>query len=98
MVSLKWIEYEIDKAMQDGNNARNIHDLSALLNVRDHLRAAESPAPDTGYSLAAAPQDAPALSTIDEIEAALKACIAHTPDEARRMRDAQTMINIIKGD
>lgn len=97
MLSLKWVEYEIDKAVREGDNPQNVRDLAALLIVRDFL-AAESPAPDTGYSLAAAPKDTSTLSTIDEIEAALKACIAHTPDEARRMRDAQTMINIIKGE
>ena len=39
MVTLAWIENEIEKSLQEGNTPQNIYDLSALITVRGYLRA-----------------------------------------------------------
>ena len=103
MLSLKWVEYEIDKAVREGDNPQNVRDLAALLIVRDFLAASDSiPAPSSPQPVAAQTMPAPpienlSLSSIDDIEAALKKCMARSPEEAQRLRDTQTMIDIMKG-
>lgn len=101
MLSLKWVEYEIDKAVREGDNPQNVRDLAALLIVRDFLAASDS-APSSPQSVAAQampaqPAENSSLSSIDDIEAALKKCMARSPEEAQRLRDTQTMIDIMKG-
>lgn len=103
MLSLKWVEYEIDKAVREGDNPQNVRDLAALLIVRDFLAASDSssapssPQPVAVQSMPAQPAENFSLSTIDDIENALKKCMARTPEEAQRLRDTQTMIDIMKG-
>lgn len=101
MLSLKWVEYEIDKAVRDGDNPQNVRDLAALLIVRDFLAASDSapssPQPVAAQAMPAKPVENSSLSSIDDIEAALKKCMARSPEEAQRLRDTQTMIDIMKG-
>ena len=103
MLSLKWVEYEIDKAVREGDNPQNVRDLAALLIVRDFLAASDStPAqssqqPVAAQAMPAQPGENSSLSTIDDIESALKKCMARTPEESQRLRDTQTMIDIMKG-
>ena len=53
MLSLKWVEYEIDKAVREGDNPQNVRDLAALLIVRDFLAASDStPAPSSPQPVA----------------------------------------------
>ena len=103
MLSLKWVEYEIDKAVREGDNPQNVRDLAALLIVRDFLAASDSapaqssPQPVAVQAMPAQPGENSSLSTIDDIEAALKKCMARCPEEAQRLRDTKTMIDIMKG-
>lgn len=103
MISLKWVEYEIDKAVREGDNPQNVRDLAALLIVRDFLAASDSssasssPQPVAAQAMPAHPGKNSSLSSIDDIEAALKKCMARSPEEAQRLRDTQTMIDIMKG-
>lgn len=101
MLSLKWVEYEIDKAVREGDNPQNVRDLAALLIVRDFLAASDSaqssPQIVAAQAMPAHPAENSSLSTIDDIEAALKKCMARTPEEAQRLRDTQTMIDIMRG-
>lgn len=103
MLSLKWVEYEIDKAVREGDNPQNVRDLAALLIVRDFLAASDSipaqssPQPVSAQAMPAQQVENSSLSSIDDIEAALKKCMARSPEEAQRLRDTQTMIDIMKG-
>lgn len=101
MLSLKWVEYEIDKAVREGDNPQNVRDLAALLIVRDFLAASDSaqssPQPVSAQAMPAQPVENTPLSSIDDIEAALKKCMARSPEEAQRLRDTQTMIDIMRG-
>lgn len=101
MLSLKWVEYEIDKAVREGDNPQNVRDLAALLIVRDFLAASDSASssmqPVAAQAMPAQPVENSSLSSIDDIEAALKKCMARSPEEAQRLRDTQTMIDIMKG-
>ena len=101
MLSLKWVEYEIDKAVREGDNPQNVRDLAALLIVRDFLAASDSapffPQPVAAQAMPAHPVENSSLSSIDEIEDALKKCMARSPEEAQRLRDTKTMIDIMRG-
>ena len=101
MLSLKWVEYEIDKAVREGDNPQNVRDLAALLIVRDFLAASDSAQSSTqivaAQGMPAQPVENSSLSTIDDIESALKKCMARSPEEAQRLRDTKTMIDIMKG-
>ena len=39
MVTLTWIDGQIEKAIEEGNNPQNIRDLAALITVREYLAA-----------------------------------------------------------
>lgn len=101
MLSLKWVEYEIDKAVRDGDKPQNVRDLAALLIVRDFLAASDSatssPQPVAAQAMTDQPVENSSLSSIDDIESALKKCMARSPEEAQRLRDTQTMIDIMRG-
>ena len=95
MITLTWVDSEIEKAMGEGATARNIHDLAALLIVRNYLqeRAAPEAAEPAAFS-----DTLDSVPTIDQIEAAIGAISANTPEERQRIRDAHTWSKIIRGD
>lgn len=102
-MTLAWIEAEIEKAEQGGNNAKNVYDLAALLIVRDHLRVAALPknAPDDkgrreAIILTSHSADLDMVPTIAQVENALDAVIVSTPEERQRVMDAKTWAQIIR--
>lgn len=46
MVTLTWIDGQIEKAIEEGNNPQNIRDLAALITVREYLAARSAPKAD----------------------------------------------------
>lgn len=46
MVTLTWIDGQIEKAIEEGNNPQNIRDLAALITVKDFLTARSAPKDD----------------------------------------------------
>ena len=102
-MTLAWIEAEIEKAEQGGNNAKNVYDLAALLIVRDHLRVAALPQniPDDkgrreAIILTSHSADLDMVPTIAQVEDALDAVIVSTPEERQRVMDAKTWAQIIR--
>lgn len=104
-MTLAWVEAEIEKAEQGGNNAKNVYDLAALLIVRDHLRAATSPkavpvqedrAKRDAIVLTSHSADLDVVPTIAQVEEALGAVIVSTPEERQRVQDAKTWAQIIR--
>lgn len=94
MITLTWVDSEIEKAMSEGATARNIHDLAALLIVRNYLQ--ERAAPETVEPVAIS-DTLDSVPTIDQIEAAIGTLSANTPEEQQRLRDAHTWAKIIRG-
>ena len=101
MLSLKWVEDGSDQAVREGDNPQDVRDLAALLIVRDFLAASDSAPssqqPVSAQAMHAHPVENSSLSSIDEIEDALKKCMARSPEEAQRLRDTKTMSDIMKG-
>ena len=97
MISLTWIDSEIEKAMSEGATARNLHDLAALLIVRNYLLELATPAPEAAEPVTFS-DTFDTVPTIDQVEAAIGALSANTPEERQRIRDAQTWSKIIRGD
>lgn len=46
MVTLTWIDGQIEKAIEEGNNPQNIRDLAALITVKEFLTACSAPKDD----------------------------------------------------
>lgn len=46
MVTLTWIDGQIEKAIEEGNNPQNIRDLAALITVKEFLTARSAPKDD----------------------------------------------------
>lgn len=46
MVTLTWIDGQIEKAIEEGNNPQNIRDLAALITVREYLATRSAPKAD----------------------------------------------------
>lgn len=47
MVTLTWIDGQIEKAIEEGNNPQNIRDLAALITVKEFLTARSAPEDDS---------------------------------------------------
>lgn len=104
MVTLAWIESEIEKSLQGGNSAQNIYDLSALITVRGYLRALAGQETKEVKPAAVAPAvrisdycaDLDKVPTIDQVEQALSSVAVNTPEERERAKDCQTWAKIIR--
>lgn len=100
-MTLAWIESEIEKTMQEGNSARAVYDLAALVTVRDYLQrqgqAADSAKHREAVALTAYSADLRKVPTINQVEDALGAVALNTPEERRRAVDMRTWAEIIRG-
>lgn len=104
MITKAWLDCEIEQAVAAEPSRKSVYDLAALLTVRYHLyheRPPERDSMDAGYSFRAEPVQEPEEPlTLDAIEYALASYAGEgvrTPEERQRVRDAQTIISIIKG-
>lgn len=109
-MTLAWVESEIEKTLAQGNGAKAVYDLAALVTVRAYLLgqmphekaagAETDPHQDTKrdrITLTAYSADLRKVPTIEQVEAALGAVAVNTPEEKQRVRDARTWAEIIKG-
>lgn len=104
MVTLAWIENEIEKSLQEGNTPQNIYDLSALITVRGYLRALAEQEAEEAKPAASAPSvrisdycaDLDKVPTIDQVEQALSSVAVNTAEERERAKDCQTWAKIIR--
>lgn len=79
MLTVEWVDAQIKDLSAQPASMAAVRDLSALLTVRAHLVGST----------------AQPLATLTDIENALHAITARTPEEARRLRDAQTILDIV---
>lgn len=106
-MSLAWIEAQIEQELDRGNSPDAVRDLAALLEVRRYMleqdHAHDVPAStvrDADHRSAAAQHDdvLDTAPTIEQIEAAVGAVAVHTAADRKRLQDAMTWMQILKGD
>lgn len=108
MITLAWIESEIEKALIDDATPRNVYDLAALVTVQGYLlkRAAPEKKEEQkteksnreAVMIATHSADLDTIPTIAQIEDALGAVAVNTPEERKRVQDARTWGKIIRGE
>lgn len=109
-MTLAWVESEIEKTLAQGNGAKAVYDLAALVTVRAYLLdqmphekdagAETDPHQDTKrdrITLTAYSADLHKVPTIEQVEAALGAVALSTPEEKRHAADMRTWVEILKG-
>lgn len=109
MVTLTWIDGQIEKAIEEGNNPQNIRDLASLIIVKDFLTARSSLKSEThqidestderrqrdAVVLMTHSADLDTVPTIQQVETALQAISVNTPAERQRLKDAKKWSQII---
>lgn len=108
MLTLAWVEQQIEAAINGQNEPQNLRDYALLCIARDNLKAAQaankgvSAAPSqpkqhrvvlTDYSA-----DLDKVPRLEEIDAAINAAAvtAYTPEEQQHVRDQRTWAEILK--
>ena len=108
MLTLAWVEQQIEAAINGKNEPQNVRDYALLCIARDNLKAAQaastvvSAAPSqpkqqrvvlTDYSA-----DLDKVPRLEEIDAAINAAAAtaYTPEEQQHVRDQRTWAQILK--
>lgn len=103
MVTLTWIDGQIEKAIEEGNNPQNIRDLAALITVREYLATRSAPKADAqsvqesaddkkrrdAVVLMTHSADLDTVPTIQQVETALHSISVNTPEERKRVQDAK---------
>lgn len=105
MLTLAWVEHQIELARNGPNEPQNVRDYALLCIARDNLHAehaaresVSTPAPVqprvilTDYSA-----DLDKVPTLEEIDSAITvaAQTAYTPEEQQRVRDQRTWAAIL---
>ena len=88
MITLEWVEEQIERLKHSTETMQNARDLALMFIARDSLRGRVESSPPL-----AEPRT---LSTIDAIEAALAQYSAHTPDEKQRVEDARIWASLMR--
>lgn len=100
MVTLTWIDGQIEKAIEEGNNPQNIRDLAALITVREYLATRSAPKADAqsvqesaddkkrrdAVALMTHSADLDTVPTIQQVETALHSISVNTPEERKACR------------
>jgi hypothetical protein len=111
MLSLAWVEHELELAINGPNTPQNARDCALLFILRDHLREVyEPPEPERkeeppqkendskrqAVLLTAHSARLDTVPTLTQIEDAIGAVSVNTREEKRRMQDAKTWASIIR--
>ena len=102
MITLSWIESELEKALEERPTAQAVYDLSALITVRAYLLShseAENEQPEQKpqtVSLVDYCADLDKCPTLDQVEAAIGAVSINTPEEAKRAKEARIWADILR--
>jgi hypothetical protein len=105
MLSLAWVELELQKALEGQNTPQNARDCALLFILRDHLKAMTEPEKAEEKKQDSTHRQAVLLTahsahldsdpTLTQIEDAIGAVSVNTREEKRRMQDAKTWAGII---
>lgn len=102
MITLTWLDNEIEQSLQGEACAKNVYDLSALITVRAYLlsrSASEKQQPEPKQqtvSLVDYCADLDKCPTLDQVEAAIGAVAINTPEEAKRAKEARIWADILR--
>ena len=104
MITLNWVESEIEKSLRGEASAKNVYDLAALLTVRAYL-AAPVPQGEEKPEAVSTPTvylsdycaDLDKVPKLEQVEQALAAVAVETPEQLKRAKDMRTWANIIGG-
>lgn len=109
MISRAWVESQIEECLNGTQNRENIYDIAMLIVVRDELDRRASPiVPDVSEAAGKEKQkqaivltnlsaDLDTVPTVEQIEDAIGAVAANTPEERQRAKDLRTWAKILKG-
>ena len=110
MLSLAWVEHELELAINGPNTPQNARDCALLFILRDHLREIYEPqeperkeeppkkendSKRQAVLLTAHSARLDTVPTIAQIEDAIGTVSVNTREEKRRMQDARTWADII---
>ena len=102
MITLTWLDNEIEQSLQGEACAKNVYDLSALITVRAYLLSRseaekEQPEPKAQtVNLVDYCADLDKCPTLDQVEAAIGAVSINTPEEAKRAKEARIWADILR--
>ena len=104
MITLSWVESEIEKSLAGEPNARNVYDLAALITVRAYL-AAPSEAVQAEPAKEEAPKvylsdycaDLDKVPRLEQVEQALAAVAGEDREQLKRAKDMKTWAVILGG-
>ena len=104
MITLNWVESEIEKSLAGEPNARNVYDLAALITVRAYL-AAPSEAVQAEPAKEEAPKvylsdycaDLDKVPRLEHVEQALAAVAVEDREQLKRAKDMKTWAGILGG-
>lgn len=104
MITLSWVESEIEKSLAGEQNARNVYDLAALITVRAYLAA-----PSESVQAEPAKEEAPKVylsdycadldkvPRLEQVEQALAAVAVEDREQLKRAKDMKTWAGILGG-
>lgn len=103
MITLPWVESEIEKSLRSEPNAKNVYDLAALLIVREYLAAPPEPVQAEPTEKEKAPKvylsdycaDLNKRPTLEQAERALAAVTIEDREQLKRAKDMRTWASII---
>lgn len=105
MLTLAWVEQQIEDALNGKNEPQNVRDFALLCIARDNLKAVQAAhvgeAPELfrpqRVSLTDYSADLNKVPTLEEIDAAIVAAAetSYTPEDKQRLKDQKTWANII---
>lgn len=106
-LTLAWIEMQIEKALDGGNNPQNVRDFALLCIARDKMRemfiepsAAPESSPsihDSSVIFVPPEKNEKNLSSLDDIENAISDLSIYTTKDAQRAKDLKTWAKIMRG-
>ena len=104
MLTLAWVELQIEAALNGKNEPQNVRDYALLCIARDNLKAAQpapaSTAPEKPQRVVLADYsaDLTKVPRLEQIDAAISAAAsqAYAPEERQHVRDQKTWAEILK--
>lgn len=101
MITLAWIENEIEKTLQEKPTAQAVYDLSALVTVRGYLCALNAPEQEPEKKTPTVRMvdycaDLNKCPTLEQVEDALGTIAVNTPEERKRVKEAKIWADILR--
>ncbi len=104
MITLTWIDSEIEKSLRGEASAKNVYDLAALITVRAYL-AAPSESVQAESTKEEAPKvylsdycaDLDKVPRLEQVEQALAAVAVEDREQLKRAKDMRTWAGILSG-